>query len=109
MATLKTNGGIKQEPYSNDAVRRGPITSIMNGRGVRPWLPQLVLEPGYVYVVTKRMTLNTPMGTPQRACRWCVLDLLEACDGHADVDWEERRPASDELCPRCGKTFVEEE
>src|SRR4051812_25522904 len=93
--------------FRGEPTKRGPITSIMNGLGVRPWLPQLILEPGWIYVVTRLMTLSTPPGQPRRCCWRCVPDLLEACDGHASVDWEEAPPAADERCPRCERSYGE--
>jgi hypothetical protein len=86
--------------YRDELIRRDRITERMNGRGVRPWLPQLVLDPGYVYVVTRFMTLDVPPGSPRRVCWRCVPDLLRACDGHASVDWEEAPPAADDRRPR---------
>src|SRR4051794_34784314 len=93
--------------FTHEPIKRGPITSIHNGRGVRPWLPQLVLDPGYVYLVARLMTLYTPPGIPRRVCRRCVPALLEACDGHASVEWDEAAPAPDARCPRCERPYGE--
>ena len=37
--------------YTNQETRRGPLTYRHNGRGVRGWLPELIADPGWVYLV----------------------------------------------------------
>jgi hypothetical protein len=73
--------GVRGVDVTNQADRRGPITSVHNGRGVRPWLPELNLDPGYVSVVTKLRTLYSRHGQPRRVCWRYVSGLLEARAG----------------------------
>lgn len=109
MSSITPDSGLKREPASGRVERDGPITRITDGGGPWPWLPRLVLDPGVAYVVTPLMTATTPAGTPQRVCRWCVLDVLHAHRGHVDVDWERTRPQRDARCRRCGHPFEEAE
>jgi len=84
--------------------KRGPITRIHNGRGVRPWLPELVCDPGYVYLVAPAMTLDRPQGPARRVCWRCVVGVVDHVEGHASVDWEDA-PAAGERCSRCERSF----
>ena len=50
--------------YTNREDRRGPLTYRHNGRGARAWLPELIADPGWVYLV------SSPQGSEQRWVCW---------------------------------------
>src|SRR5688572_2086647 len=93
--------------HTNAISKRGPITRINNGRGVRPWLPPVIVEPGWVYVVTKMPTMYKPQGIAVRCCWRCVYGMLERYEGHAAVEWEAEPPASGDRCARGERGFGE--
>jgi hypothetical protein len=93
--------------HTHAVITRGPITRIFNGRGLRPWLPEVVCAPGWVYRVTRRPTVSRSRGLALRVCWRCVTALLEHHDGHASVAWEDEPPAPDARCPRCERAFGE--
>ena len=61
--------------HRDEPIRRGPVTYRFNGRGVRPWLPAVIVGPGRVDVVTTLATLSTSQGHPRRVCWRCVPGL----------------------------------
>jgi len=93
--------------HTNQAIKRGPVTRIRTGRGVRPWLPEVIGEPGWVSVVTRLPTLYAPPGPARRVCWRCMSALLERHEGHASVEWEDAPPAEGERCPRRERAFGE--
>jgi len=95
------------QDHTGAVTKRGPITQSMNGRGVRPWLPELVCDPGHVYLVAEAMTMYRPQGPARRVCSRCVASVMDHFEGHASVEWEDAPPDPDERCPRCERTFGE--
>jgi len=88
--------------YTNREDRRGPLTSRHNGRGARAWLPEVIADPGWVYLV------SSPQGSAQRRVCWCcVLSLSDAHEGRARVFWQEAPPSVDERCTRCERSYGE--
>jgi len=88
--------------YTNREDRRGPLTSRHNGRGARAWLPELIADPGWVYLV------SSPQGSAQRRVCWrCVVSLSDAHEGRARVFWQDDPPADDERCTRCERPYGE--
>src|SRR5215204_2256749 len=96
------------EDHTGAVTKRGPITQIMNGKGVRPWLAEKICEPGYVYLATRLMTQTTPPGQTHRVCWRCVRGVEEHVEGHTVVEWEDAPPDPAERCPRCERLFGEQ-
>jgi len=85
--------------HTNQAIKRGPVTRIRTGRGVRPWLPEVIGEPGWVSVVTRLPTLYAPPGPARRVCWRCVRPLDEHDGGHTMVWCEDAPPVEGTVAP----------
>jgi len=98
---------VNPQDHTGAISKRGPITQTFNGRGVRPWLPAFVGDPGCVYPVAAAMSLYRPQGPSRRVCWRCVAGVMDHVDGHAATTWEDAPPAAGERCPRCERSFGE--
>jgi excisionase family DNA binding protein len=91
-----------QRAFPCESITHGPVTYTYNGRGVRPWLPEMTAEPGWVYRVSPPMTnTHTPM------CWRCAVEVSAQHEGQARVFWEEDPPSAEEWCRRCERGFGE--
>jgi len=82
---------------SREPARRGPITYRFNGRGARPWLPEMTCEPGWVY-----LSGHPP---PRRLCWRCAVQVSAIGEGKVPLFWEEGPPADDDRCARCLRPY----
>ena len=82
-----------------------PAPFPQRNHGVRPWLPEVIVEPGWISVVARLPTRYAPQGPVCRVCWRCVPGLLERHEGHAAVAWEENPSTPDARCPRCERPF----
>lgn len=93
---------MREADLSFGASQRGPITYVMNGKGIHPWLPELITAPGWTYLV------SSPMGNEQTPLCWrCVPALHKLHDGRERIEWRDAVPGPDDRCSRCERDFWE--
>ncbi len=81
---------------SHLTTRRGPIASARNGRGSKPWLPQMTCDPGWVYLSGHEK---------RRLCWRCAVQVSAIGEGKLPLFWEEGPPAAEERCTRCLRSY----
>ena len=72
--------------------RRGPIAYVHNGRGSKPWLPEMRCDSGWVYLSGHEK---------RRLCWRCAVQVSALGEGKVPLFWEDGPPAEGERCPRC--------
>lgn len=99
---MSMNPGYRIADLTFRSTTRGPITWIFDGKGTKPWLARISLEPGWVY----RFAVGLD-NSEREVCWRCAVDLERKSGGLGRLTYQDEPPLSIDQCTRCERSYGE--